>query len=120
MYLAQVTIPGGSFQAALSAASSVLDPVQDDTARQTPDEPIRDPELSETPPAQVKPLHPAPRILILGSVDLLHAEGKVEPTKRARLLEYAAYLALTPGATHTAIDNAIWPDRRNEDNLNTP
>ena len=94
-------------------------PVQDDTARQTPAETILDPESPETPPAQVKPLHPAPRILILGSVDLLHAEGKVEPTKRARLLEYAAYLALTPGATHTAIDNAIWPDRRNEDNLNT-
>ena len=69
------------------------------------------------------PVHPiplpAPRILVLGPVDMLHAEGKVEPTKRSRLLEYAAYLALTPGATHTALDDAIWPDRRNEDNLNT-
>jgi DNA-binding SARP family transcriptional activator len=43
----------------------------------------------------------------------------VEPTKRARLLEYAAFLALNPGASHTAIDEAIWPGRRGEANLNT-
>ncbi|WP_226963950.1 LysM peptidoglycan-binding domain-containing protein [Nostocoides sp. F2B08] len=72
------------------------------------------------PPAQVHPMPiPAPRIVVLGPVDLLNATGKVEPTKRSRLLEYAAYLSLTPGTTHTAIDNAIWPDRKNEDNLNT-
>lgn len=80
-------------------------------------------EPTDPPAAQEAPVHPmplpTPRILVLGPVDLLNAEGKVEPTKRSRLLEYAAYLALTPGATHTAIDNAIWPDRKNEDNLNT-
>ena len=63
--------------------------------------------------------HPAPRILVLGPVAMLHALGKVEPSKKARLLEYAAYLALYPGATHRAIDDAIWPDRTTEDNLNT-
>lgn len=75
-----------------------------------------------TPPkeASVKPMPlPAPRVLVLGPVELLNAGGKVEPTKRARLLEYAAYLALHPGATHTAIDDAIWPDRKTEDNLTT-
>ncbi|MGF0118781.1 LysM peptidoglycan-binding domain-containing protein [Promicromonospora sp. Marseille-Q5078] len=61
----------------------------------------------------------APHVVVLGPVDLLNAGGKVEPSKRARLLEYATYLALHPGATHTAIDDAIWPDRRTEDNLNT-
>ena len=61
----------------------------------------------------------APRVVVLGPVDLLNPGGKVEPSKRARLLEYATYLALHPGATHTAIDDAIWPDRRTEDNLNT-
>lgn len=75
---------------------------------------------STTAEAPVYPMRfSAPRILVLGPVDLLNAAGKVEPTKRARLLEYAAYLALTPGATHNAIDDAIWPDRQNEDNLNT-
>jgi len=69
-------------------------------------------------PAQPMP-RPAPRIAVLGPVDLVNAAGPVEPTKRARLLEYAAYLALTPGATHTAIDDAIWPDRGAGDNFNT-
>ncbi len=70
--------------------------------------------------ASVQPMPlPAPRILLLGPVEMLNAGGKVEPSKRARLLEYAAYLALHPGATHTAIDDAIWPDRRTEDNLST-
>lgn len=61
----------------------------------------------------------APRILVLGKVDLVGAAGRVEPTKRGRLLEYAAFLALHPGANHTQIDAAIWPSRKNEDNLST-
>ncbi|ACZ32425.1 Peptidoglycan-binding LysM (plasmid) [Xylanimonas cellulosilytica DSM 15894] len=65
------------------------------------------------------PTPAGPRILVLGPVDLTGAVGSVEDSKRARLLEYAAYLALNPRATHTAIDDAIWPDRRTEDNLNT-
>jgi DNA-binding SARP family transcriptional activator len=81
-------------------------------------EPTDEPAAAQEAPVHPMPL-PTPRILVLGPVDLVNAEGKVEPTKRSRLLEYAAYLALTPGATHTAIDNAIWPDRKNEDNLNT-
>ena len=81
-------------------------------------EPTDEPAAAQEAPVHPMPL-PTPRILVLGPVDLLNAEGKVEPTKRSRLLEYAAYLALSPGATHTAIDNAIWPDRKNEDNLNT-
>lgn len=60
-----------------------------------------------------------PRILVLGPIDIEGASGRVEPSKRARLLEYATYLALHPGASHTAIDDAIWPDRKTEDNLNT-
>ena len=81
-------------------------------------EPTDEPTTAQEAPVRPMPL-PTPRILVLGPVDLVNAEGKVEPTKRSRLLEYAAYLVLTPGATHTAIDNAIWPDRKNEDNLNT-
>ena len=60
-----------------------------------------------------------PRILVLGPIDIEGTSGRVEPSKRARLLEYATYLALHPGASHTAIDDAIWPDRKTEDNLNT-
>lgn len=70
-------------------------------------------------PVLDSPTVPALQINVLGPVEILNATGKVEPSKRARLLEFAAYLALHAGATHTAIDNAIWPDRKNEDNLNT-
>jgi nucleoid-associated protein YgaU/DNA-binding SARP family transcriptional activator len=61
----------------------------------------------------------APRIVVLGPVDLLGATGTVEDSRKARLLELAAYLALHPNATAPAIDDALWPDRRSEDNLNT-
>ncbi|MCK0116995.1 LysM peptidoglycan-binding domain-containing protein [Isoptericola sp. S6320L] len=61
----------------------------------------------------------APRLLVLGPVDLIGAAGTVEDSRKARLLELAAYLALHPNATAPAIDDAIWPDRRTEDNLNT-
>lgn len=61
----------------------------------------------------------APRILVLGPVALANVGGTVEKTRAARLLEFAAYLALHPGATYQAIDDAIWPDRRTEDNTNT-
>lgn len=75
------------------------------------------------PDADVAPVRPMPlpppRILVLGPVDITNTGGEVESSKRARLLEYAAYLVLHPGATHTAIDDAIWPDRKTEDNLNT-
>lgn len=60
-----------------------------------------------------------PIIRVLGPVDLENAAGTVEQTKRARLLEYAAYLASNPGATPSSIDDAIWPNRASQDNLNT-
>lgn len=65
------------------------------------------------------PMSSAPLVRVLGPVDVVGAGGRVEPSKRARLTEYAAYLALSPGASHTAIDDAIWPSRPAEENLNT-
>lgn len=73
---------------------------------------------AEAAAVQVMPL-PAPMILVMGPVEIANATGKVESSKRGRLLEYAAYLALNAGATHTAIDDAIWPNRKSPDNLNT-
>ena len=101
-------------EATTSPDHVVTDPAVDETLA----EPTDEPGAAQEAPVHPMPL-PTPRILVLGPVDLVNAEGKVEPTKRSRLLEYAAYLVLTPAATHTAIDNAIWPDRKNEDNLNT-
>jgi DNA-binding SARP family transcriptional activator len=62
---------------------------------------------------------PAPFIRVLGPVTIEHARGSVEQSRRSRLTEYAAYLALHPGTTAAAIDEAIWPDRRREDNQTT-
>ena len=60
-----------------------------------------------------------PRICVLGPVTIENATGTVEPSKKARLLEYGTYLALHPAATPTSVDDAIWPSRTTEDNLNT-
>jgi len=75
--------------------------------------------VAEAATLALVPAPPAPRILVIGPVELVHAGGTVEPSKRARLLEYAAYLALHAESSHTAIDDAIWPNRSTEDNLNT-
>lgn len=69
--------------------------------------------------AAAEPAPPAPLIRVLGPIDLLNSRGSVEPNKRNSLLELAAYLALNPGATHKAIDDAVWPNRKTENNLNT-
>ncbi len=61
----------------------------------------------------------APVVRVLGSVQIEGARGQVEPSKRARLSELIAFLALNPGVDHVQIDEAIWPGRRPEDNLNT-
>lgn len=114
------------------AISAAIEPVHTYASRpatqgQQPDDKPAQPtdqgEQAVTPPTPNRPPAAdesrAPRILMLGQVDMLNAAGKVEPTKRARLLEFAAFLALNPGATAVAIDDAIWPDRATEDNQNT-
>ena len=59
-----------------------------------------------------RPVRRPPRILVLGPVTVAAAPGPVEPSKRRRLTELAAFLALHPGVNHTAIDTAMWPGQR--------
>ncbi|MGW4804907.1 LysM peptidoglycan-binding domain-containing protein [Kitasatospora sp. NPDC004272] len=54
-------------------------------------------------------LRSAPRIRVLGPVDVLGAAGSVDPAGRPRLTELAAYLALRPGAEHGMLDRDIHP-----------
>ena len=57
-----------------------------------------------------------PRLHVLGPIQL-EAEGPLPHTSHAaRLTELTAVLALMPGVTPTAIDDAVWPDRQREDN----
>jgi nucleoid-associated protein YgaU/DNA-binding SARP family transcriptional activator len=58
-------------------------------------------------------------IKMLGHITLEGARGSCEPSRQARLTELAAYLALHPGASHTDIDDAIWPNRTKNDNTAT-
>jgi len=69
--------------------------------------------VPETADGRLRPLpHRAPRIVVLGPVDVVDARGAVEPSKRNRLTELAAFLALNPGVDHAAIDAALWPGSR--------
>ncbi|MBL8931728.1 MAG: LysM peptidoglycan-binding domain-containing protein [Kineosporiaceae bacterium] len=60
-----------------------------------------------------------PIVRVLGPVRIEGATGPVETSRRPRLTELITYLALNPGVDHRQIDEAIWPDRHTEDNLNT-
>lgn len=55
----------------------------------------------------------APKILLLGPVELIGAdEQRVEPTRRRRLIELATIVALNPGCDHTVIDAHYYPGQR--------
>ncbi len=51
----------------------------------------------------------APRIRLLGPVDVAGTGGTAEPGALGRLTELAAYLALRPGADHAALDHDLHP-----------
>ncbi len=105
--------PATSAGAEPDAVASVVAVAASADAAPQPSGAAPEPEISE--PEVAGP----PQVLVLGPVDITGTTGRVEPSKRARLLEYATYLALNAGVSHTAIDDAIWPDRKTEDNLNT-
>lgn len=53
-----------------------------------------------------------PRLLVLGPVEVVDADGPVEPSKKSRLTELFAYLAFHPGSDFSVIDAAVWPGAR--------
>jgi nucleoid-associated protein YgaU/DNA-binding SARP family transcriptional activator len=99
--------------------SKTSDPYDGEPAPDTLEVPIVPAQQADAAPSGNTPSGTAPRILVLGPVDIENATGTVEDGKRARLLELAAYLALHPATTRAAIDGAIWPDRAGADNLST-
>lgn len=54
---------------------------------------------------------PPPHLLLLGPVELRHAAGPLDTTRRQRLVELAAYLSLCPGRDGAALRAAMWPGR---------
>lgn len=58
-----------------------------------------------------------PRIALLGQVEVMGVDDlRVEPTRRRRLTELAAIVALHPGCDHTTIDACYYPGRPVSDN----
>lgn len=73
---------------------------------------------SAGPAAAAKPL--APRVLVLGPVDILGVDPGGAPGRRRRATELVAYLALHPGATQYQLDEALWPGVRVSRNTRNP
>lgn len=68
----------------------------------------------------VGPREGQPYLRLLGPIQLVGAAGPVEEKRQKRLVEYLAYLMLTEDASNiTAIDDAIWPNRKTQDNTST-
>lgn len=113
---------------ATSTSTTPPAPGRDETGQQlTPVEaPITGPEAASTTSQRdgndtqdTDEAPPGPRVLVLGDVVVEGAEGPAEQSKRGRLTELAAYIALHPGASSGAVNDAIWPERSGEINSST-
>jgi hypothetical protein len=60
----------------------------------------------------VEPKPDTPMIRVLGPVEIQGAKGSREEGKEGQLTALACYLALHPGTTSRAIQEALWPGRR--------
>ncbi|WP_460531998.1 AfsR/SARP family transcriptional regulator [Flindersiella endophytica] len=60
----------------------------------------------------IEPQPEAPIIRVLGPVEIEGAKGSREEGKEGQLTALACYLALHPGTTSHAIQEALWPGRR--------
>jgi DNA-binding SARP family transcriptional activator len=65
-----------------------------------------------TAPQNAHESNGAPMVAVLGPVEIQHAPELTEPNKRGQLTALAAFLALNPGQTRDAVDEAMWPGRR--------
>ncbi len=75
---------------------------------------------TEVPHEPLGPAEGIPYLRVLGPVELVGAEGPVEPNRAARLTEFLAFLMLTDNPiTGRQCDDAIWPNRKKEDNSST-
>lgn len=71
-------------------------------------------------PAAAPPPDDGPMIRVLGPVDIIGARGTVASARRRSLLEPAVWIALHPGASARAMDEALWPFARDRKNTRSP
>lgn len=100
-----------ALRAVLTSLNPNSDPIADDDTPSAVDETDAEDSTDASPIT--------PRINVLGPVTIDNATGDVEQSRKGRLLELATYLVLNPGATHSQIDDAIWPNRGPGDNFST-
>lgn len=62
----------------------------------------------------------APRVLLLGPVELTGVDDAVAPGRSRRATELVAYLVLHPGAGRYELDEVLWPGRRVGRNTRNP
>jgi DNA-binding SARP family transcriptional activator len=62
----------------------------------------------------------APRVLLLGPVEVTGVDDSVAPGRRRRAAELVAYLVLHPGASRHELDEVLWPGRRVGRNTRNP
>jgi DNA-binding SARP family transcriptional activator len=62
----------------------------------------------------------APRVLVLGPVEIQGVTDDVPRDRRRRTTELIAYLALHPHASHHQLDEALWPGARVSRNTRNP
>ncbi|MGW4788597.1 LysM peptidoglycan-binding domain-containing protein, partial [Streptomyces sp. NPDC004230] len=58
------------------------------------------------------PMTPGPAVLLLGPITIEGATGRVDSNRKSVATELIAFLALTPGSDHHAVDAALWPSSR--------
>lgn len=59
--------------------------------------------------AEPRPADTAPRLIMMGPVEVIHTAELGERNKLGQLTELAMFVALNPGCDAAAIDEAIWP-----------
>ncbi|WP_405362428.1 LysM peptidoglycan-binding domain-containing protein [Kitasatospora sp. NBC_00085] len=91
------------------SAEPAPQPASAPTARTTPARSDCDDLLAILRSPEAHAVRTAPRIRLLGPVDVAGAAGTAEPAVLPRLTELAAYLALRPGADHNALDHDLHP-----------
>ncbi|MEO6822338.1 MAG: hypothetical protein ABI468_07815, partial [Candidatus Nanopelagicales bacterium] len=62
----------------------------------------------------------APRVLLLGPVEVTGVDDSVAPGRHRRAAELVAYLVLHPGASRHELDEVLWPGRRVGRNTRNP
>ncbi|MBR7828774.1 LysM peptidoglycan-binding domain-containing protein [Actinospica sp. MGRD01-02] len=69
--------------------------------------------------ATARPVSAAPRVLLLGPIELVGARGSVEPSRASRLRELAAFIVLNRDSTATHLVEAVWPNGTTQGNKDT-